>query len=141
MSQPLIVYFVRHDHHDHPAIHLQRALLSVVQVIQVVVKPSLISVPLLTFSMSERQPLLRNQDPEESGKPRPTPVPWRQLIVVCLIRVGLAFIPISLRKSLQWFKAQLAEPIASSVVSSGSEEVTAIPHQDTRSRYIHSSMK
>lgn len=89
MSQP-IVYFVRHDH---PALHVQRAsfrvAFRVIQVIELVdVKPSL-----LQTTMSERQPLLHGQSSEQSAKPRPTPVPWRQLIVVCLIRVRLAFMP------------------------------------------------
>lgn len=40
--------------------------------------------------MSERRPLLRSQSPAGLAKPKATLVPWRQLIVVCLIRVRFA---------------------------------------------------
>ena len=40
--------------------------------------------------MSERQPLLPGSTPARPEEPKATPVPWRELIVVCLIRVRFA---------------------------------------------------
>jgi hypothetical protein len=53
----------------------------------------------------EMSKLLRSNSLSAVAKPKSTPVPWRRLIVVCLIRVRFAVIPDLLVESLQSFKA------------------------------------